>query len=323
MDEEGSTGVDDERVSMLARRLEQFVKKMKCSGATGVGIENFKDIKVGINPEDVHVTSTLDTIDERDIECGGVEGSTVSLQSCTITGAFRNGSRHGHCEITFREGKVDQISGEYCMGKLNGKVKVKFRDKTLLVGYFKAGVLHGFARYFDSAGRLKFLGDHSNGVARGVCWEIIQGGGCVVGPVDSEGRHTGPHIMYLYPDFRTGFQGSFKEGEFLSGHEAHLVDCYTDSAGIIVPVLLPRPRELLHTRRVGTFGQVSDPHVRLRDPYESRCVYVAQSQLPGAAEGLFARRSIEINTVVAFYNGEQVCREIPNILYGYSNVLPR
>ena len=37
--------VEDERVSLLARKLDQFVKKMKCSGATGVGIETFKDIK--------------------------------------------------------------------------------------------------------------------------------------------------------------------------------------------------------------------------------------------------------------------------------------
>ena len=37
--------VDDERVSLMARKLDQFVKKMKCSGVTGVGIETFKDIK--------------------------------------------------------------------------------------------------------------------------------------------------------------------------------------------------------------------------------------------------------------------------------------
>ena len=37
--------VEDERVSLMARKLDQFVKKMKCSGATGVGIETFKDIK--------------------------------------------------------------------------------------------------------------------------------------------------------------------------------------------------------------------------------------------------------------------------------------
>ena len=37
--------VKDDRVSLLARKLDQFVRKMKCSGATGVGIETFKDIK--------------------------------------------------------------------------------------------------------------------------------------------------------------------------------------------------------------------------------------------------------------------------------------
>lgn len=132
--------------------------------------------KVGINPDDVdtNVTSTIDTIDESDIQCGGGEQLTVHLKCCTITGSFRNGSRHGHCVVTFRQGRVDQISGEYRLGKLHGAVRVKFRDSTLLVGYFKCGLLHGFARYFDGAGRLKFLGDHSNGVARGVCWEIIQ-----------------------------------------------------------------------------------------------------------------------------------------------------
>ena len=37
--------VEGDRVSLMARKLDQFVKKMKCSGATGVGLESFKDIK--------------------------------------------------------------------------------------------------------------------------------------------------------------------------------------------------------------------------------------------------------------------------------------
>ena len=36
---------EEDRVSLMARKLDQFVKKMKCSGATGVGLESFKDIK--------------------------------------------------------------------------------------------------------------------------------------------------------------------------------------------------------------------------------------------------------------------------------------
>ena len=266
--------------------------------------------KVGINPDDVdvNVTSTIDTIDESDIQCGGGEQMTVNLKCCTITGSFRNGSRHGHCVVTFREGKVDQISGEYRLGKLHGAVRVKFRDKTLLVGYFKSGLLHGFARYFDGAGRLKFLGDHSNGVARGVCWEIIQGGGCVVGPVDSEGRHTGDNILYLYPDFTTGYLATFRAGEFQSGRAARLTSCYTDTAGVLVPVLTPTfgLSSSTHTRRVGKFGSLQDPEARLTDPYEDRNVYVAQSGLEGAQEGLFARRSLEIHQVIAFYNGEKI-----------------
>ena len=62
--------------------------------------------KVGINPDevDVNVASTIDTIDESDIQCGGGGGEqlTVNLKCCTITGSFRNGSRHGHCVVTFR-----------------------------------------------------------------------------------------------------------------------------------------------------------------------------------------------------------------------------
>ena len=42
---------------------------------------------------------------------------------------------------------------------------------------------------------------------------------------------------------------------------------------------------------------------QLRDPYESKMVEVQSSEIEGASEGLFALKDIEINTVVAFYNG--------------------
>ena len=32
----------------FSRELDQWIKKMKCSGATGTRLENFRDIKVGI-----------------------------------------------------------------------------------------------------------------------------------------------------------------------------------------------------------------------------------------------------------------------------------
>ena len=42
---------------------------------------------------------------------------------------------------------------------------------------------------------------------------------------------------------------------------------------------------------------------QLRDPYESKMIEVQSSGIEGASEGLFALKDIEINTVVAFYNG--------------------
>ena len=81
------------------------------------------------------------------------------------------------------------------------------------MGQFTKGVLHGFARHFDEKGRLVFLGRHRNGVATDVCWRVIRGGGCVVGRVDKNGHLTGHDIIYLYPDFRTGFVGTFIKGK--------------------------------------------------------------------------------------------------------------
>ena len=39
------------------------------------------------------------------------------------------------------------------------------------------------------------------------------------------------------------------------------------------------------------------------DPYETSMVEVRQSSVPGAEEGLFARRYVVPDTILAFYNG--------------------
>jgi hypothetical protein len=43
--------------SRFAKELDQWLKKMKCSGATGQRLENFRDIKVGINNDEVDYRS--------------------------------------------------------------------------------------------------------------------------------------------------------------------------------------------------------------------------------------------------------------------------
>ena len=43
----------------------------------------------------------------------------------------------------------------------------------------------------------------------------------------------------------------------------------------------------------------------LRDPYESKMVELSSSEIAGADEGLFAKGSMEVNTVISFYNGSK------------------
>ena len=44
----------------------------------------------------------------------------------------------------------------------------------------------------------------------------------------------------------------------------------------------------------------------LRDPYESKMVEINNSSIDGANEGLFAKKNLEVNTTVTFYNGALV-----------------
>ena len=193
----------------VSRQLDQWVKKLKCSGTSGgVGLESFKDIRVGLNPSPVDPCGqqSLDPIDSDELK--DVVGDdrttdgliTVSLgDEVVVKAAFKEGLRHGHCEVTFSEGDIESIRGEYAAGQLSGRARIVFSQGNSLDGFFKSGLLHGFARYFDEAGRLTFAGNHSSGLALGTCWKIIRGGGAVVGQVDQEGLLTGDNIAYIYP----------------------------------------------------------------------------------------------------------------------------
>ena len=37
----------------VSRTLEQWIKKLKCSGSSGIGLETFSDIRVGVDPAPV------------------------------------------------------------------------------------------------------------------------------------------------------------------------------------------------------------------------------------------------------------------------------
>ena len=78
---------------------------------------------------------------------------------------------------------ITNNKGDYRDGQLHGRAKIVYSAGQSIDGYFREGVLHGFARYFDEVGRLRLLGNHRDGLAVGTCWRVIRGGGCVVGEV--------------------------------------------------------------------------------------------------------------------------------------------
>ena len=258
---------DQEKV---AKQLDQWVKKMKCSGETGMRIESFKDINVGVDPssvqEDCESFDPITKDDIKKIRNKNLNGKcTLELKNGdTVDGFFKNGLRHGLCQVRSSKMSVEEIVGEYKEGALYGRATVKFSDKTMIVGYFKAGILHGFARYFDKKGRLYFVGNHTNGLPYGTCWKIIRGGGCVVGRVDRTGRLTGTKNAYIYPDFVTSLVGVFKDGVMERGQEAEITGSFEDKVGIRVPVF-SKPVGPFHVRQIRTFCQSLPGNIKAKN----------------------------------------------------------
>ena len=48
----------------------------------------------------------------------------------------------------------------------------------------------------------------------------------------------------------------------------------------------------------------------LRDRYEESMVYLDRSNINGAGEGLFARKDVSQNTIVAFFNGLKIPTDV-------------
>ena len=305
-----------------ARELDQWIKKMKCNVSTGMKLEQFKDIKVGVYQSEVIYGSPSyepypDMKKEKFSFKGGRDRErrfhgrgTVEFDDdgSYMTGMWQHDVRHGNFKIETSRNGVCFIDSEYCDNKMNGKTTIKFLNETWLEGFTKDGVLHGFSRHFDGKNRLTYIGMYRNGKPFGTWWKIIRGGGCVVGRVDEDGKLTGTTIAYLYPDFKSALIGTFKDGEMVFSQAAQLTGYTTENSCIKRPVFT-EPDGRLYPREISTHEFVTSSPT-LADPYESVTVEVKQSNVEGAHDGIFARKNTGKNVILAFYNGIKL---IPNI----------
>jgi len=300
----------------VSLNIDQWLRKMRCNGfnENRITLEHFEDIKIGCSSS--YVTNCTESYEpftqinfencvyegERD-QMGRFNGSgVVELDDgSTITGMWLHGVRSGHFEIKTNKNELQYIEGEYKNDQMNGKIKIRFKDNTWLEGYFRAGILHGFCRYFSDKNRLTFLGFHANGKPTGTCWKIVDGGGCLVGKVNCDGKLSGSDIAYIYPDFCTTLLGDFDDGLMISAQQCRVVGMAWESGCIIVPVFSDK-KGVFFKREVSTNSFVTKCPV-LRDPYETNIIKVRASKVPGASEGIFARSDVPKNTVLAFYNG--------------------
>ncbi len=293
----GETGL-----AKAARELEQWLNKMKSNSYSGVKLEQFKDIKVGAYQSEVVYGSPShepypDLSKEDIIYKGGRDKQrkfhgkgTVEFEDdgSFMSGVWEHGIKQGLFKIETNRNGVCYLEADYKNNKMNGKVLIRFMDDTWLDGFAKDGVLHGFCRKFDVKNRLTWVGMYRNGLPFGTCWKIIRGGGCVVGKVDEDGNLSGNDIIYLFPDFRTGFVGSFKDGVLVYARAASLSGTNTEGS-IRVPVMT-EPEGRMYAREISTHEAVTASPT-LPDPYESTMIQVKKSRVMGANDGLFARCS--------------------------------
>ena len=110
---------------------------------------------------------------------------------------------------------------------------------------------------------------------------ISRGGSFLVGEVilDPNGdyKHHGD-VVFLYPDLSTAIRGQFIQGRLTRGHEAR-VTAVTWSRGLPSPVTshVSGAGAVFSYQPSGSLCISKSP--MLRDPYETRQVYVAQSRI--------------------------------------------
>ncbi|XP_072898824.1 histone-lysine N-methyltransferase SETD7 isoform X1 [Hemitrygon akajei] len=253
-----------------------------------------------MDSDDDNVEETVEGPLDEDNQPHGFCKVTYS-SSDRFEGHFIHGEKNGPGKFYFFDGST--LEGNCIDDALQGQAVYTYEDGSSLHGTYIDGELNGIAQEYDSEGRLTFRGQYRDNVRWGVCWMYFLDGGCLVGEVNEDGEMTGDKIAYVYPEGRMALLGKFVDGEFIEGHLATL-KCVTEGK----PQFELAPDDPVYSLDKSTPFCISTKCL-LADPYENERVYVAESLIPNAGEGLFAKIAAEPDTVMAFYNGIRITHE--------------
>ena len=154
----------------------------------------------------------------------------------------------------------------------------------------------------DENGNLIFMGSFSKGVPSGYCWLAQEGQGWLYGQVDDHGHFSGHEIAYIYPNLSTALLGTFHKDQLVEARACHITSAFIENDLLRVSFSQPEPDAPAYTFSPSTVKSIPCDWV-LEDAYEQVTVLCKESKIEGAGDGLFAKRDLPAETVIAYYNG--------------------
>ena len=205
------------------------------------------------------------------------------------------------------------LRGEWTRGRLGGWLTLTQGDQELETSlYHNSCPQPGLVTRESEDWTIVTSRDPASGLVSGPAWLLYRGGeGALYTELGEEtpatslslALFTGESVTWLYPDLGTGLTGNFVAGTMLSASEAE-VSSVSMSDIVRIPKLTIRKNKDSDEYK---FDPSTDVHLSsdplIRDPYEKELLDVTESGVPGAGMGVFARRALDNNTVVGYFNG--------------------
>ena len=204
---------------------------------------------------------------------------------------------------THTNNKLHSVEGSWDSGVCQGLQVFTYCNGVTFRAVFSGGVPHGLAvGYFNK--KVIWVGRYVDGeCAREFCSIEPEGGSLLTGEC-CNGDMTGPDMTFLYPDMKTGLQGSWQDGVMVAAREVMVNRvCVEEDYLRISCSACFGPEFSYAPSGANNFG-CSDP--LLRDPYESKYIEVKESEMEGGGEGVYAKVDIPKNTIAAVFNGYKV-----------------
>ena len=272
-----------------------------------ISIEDFENICPSYNDEiNTNVASPQIVFKQKKIAKSNEDFDEIFFTDGTkYFGSSQEGVPDGRGQVILPCGRV--VIGAFHHGVLEGMVKeVDPEDGSVMEVNYCRGLPHGAYRHKRLDNQLVSFGRFSQGVRTGAQFLVGTGGNSFyLGQVDKVGKLEGEGV-YLYPCLYKAIVGQYKGGRLVRGEYRTLHQAVVEEGFIQLSFQAGGRGEV--TYDPSTFMRISRNPL-LTDEYEDETVFVRESSVPGAGEGLFARRKILGGELVSLFSGSKITKD--------------